>query len=99
MESNNQAGFYGEISQALFGYLEDKLHIPKSEVSLDRAVGELQKRVINGQLIVNLKDCIEKCEFARFAPGNVKDAMNDMYNQLTDVVIEIEKSMSIRKHV
>jgi len=99
MESNNQTGFYAEISQALFGYLEDKLHIPKSEISLDRAVEEMQKRNIDRQLIVNLKDCIEKCEFARFAPGDGKAAMNDMYHQLTNVIIEIEKSMAVRKHV
>ncbi|HUI31381.1 MAG TPA: BatD family protein [Candidatus Acidoferrales bacterium] len=100
MESNNQAGFYAEISQALFGYLEDKLHIPKSEISLERAVGELQRRNIDAQLIVNLKDCIEKCEFARFAPGgDGKAAMNDMYNELTRVIIGIEKFMSVRKHV
>jgi len=100
MESNDQAGFYAEISQALFGYLEDKLHIPKSEISLDRAVGELQRKNMDSRLIVGLKDCIEKCEFARFAPGSDgKSAMNDMYNQLTNVIIEIEKSMSVRKHV
>jgi hypothetical protein len=99
MDANNQTGFYAEISQALFGYLEDKLHIPKSEISLDRAVGELQKRNIDGQLIANLKDCIEKCEFARFAPGDGKAAMKGMYNQLTNVIIEIEKSISLRKHV
>jgi hypothetical protein len=99
MQSNNQTGFYAEISQALFGYLEDKLHIPKSEISLDRAVAELEKGNVDGELIVSLKDCIEKCEFARFAPGGDKAAMNDMYNQLTNVIIEIEKSMSVRKHV
>ena len=69
METNNQTGFYAEISQALFGYLEDKFHIPKAEISLDRAVDELQKKNIDGELINNLKDCTEKCEYARFAPG------------------------------
>ena len=99
MESNDQTGFYSEISRALFGYLEDKLHIPKAEISLDRAIGELNGRNADSQLIVNLKDCIEKCEFARFAPGgDGKAAMKDMYDQLTRVIIEIEKTMSTRKN-
>ncbi len=99
MASNNQTGFYSEISRALFGYLEDKLHIPKSEISLDRAVEELQRRNMGVQLIGNLRDCIEKCEYARFAPGDDgKAGMNDMYNQLTRVIIEIEKSLSVRKY-
>jgi hypothetical protein len=99
METNNQTGFYAEISQALFGYLEDKLHIPKAEISLDRAVDELQKKDIDGELINNLKDCTEKCEYARFAPASDgAAAMNDMYNDLTKVIIEIEKSISVKKN-
>ncbi len=98
MESNDQNAFYTEISAALFGYLEDKLHIPKSEVSLDRAVDELNSRNIDSSLSVTLKDCIEKCEYARFAPSQDGRAeMNDMYNELTNVIIEIEKSITSRK--
>jgi hypothetical protein len=100
MESGNQTGFFAEISQALFGYLEDKLHIPKSEISLDKAAEELYKRNVDPSLIENLKVCTEKCEFARFAPssdGNT--AMNDMYNDLTRVIIELERSLSARKNV
>jgi hypothetical protein len=100
MEANNQTGFYAEISQALFGYLEDKLHIPKAEISLDRAVDELQKKNIDGELINKLRDCTEKCQYARFAPGSDGDAaMNDMYNDLTKVIIELEKSLSVKKNV
>ncbi len=100
MESNNQTGFYAEISQALFGYLEDKLHIPKSEISLERAVEELEGKSINPELIGNLKNCTEKCEYARFAPSNDGTSeMKDMYNDLTKVIIELEKSLSVKKNV
>ncbi|MGA7721050.1 MAG: BatD family protein [Ignavibacteriaceae bacterium] len=100
LESNDHTGFYAEISQALFGYLEDKLHIPKAEISLDRAVDELQRKNIEDELINNLKVCIEKCEYARFAPGSGgASAMNEMYNDLTKVIIELEKSLSVKKNV
>ena len=99
MESNNQTGFYAEISQALFGYLEDKLHIPKAEISLDRVVDELQMKNVDSGLINNLKDYTAKCEYARFAPsGDGKAAMNDMYSELTKVIIELEKSLSVKKY-
>jgi hypothetical protein len=99
METNNQTGFFAEISQALFGYLEDKLHIPKAEISLEKVVGELEKKNISNELIVNLKDCTEKCEYARFAPANDgAAAMNDMYNDLTKVIIELEKSLSVKRN-
>ncbi len=94
MESNNQNGFYSEISLALFGYLEDKLRISKSEISLERAAEELQRRNINKELIDNLKDCADKCEYFRFAPkADGVAGMNEMYNNLTKVIIELEKSL------
>ena len=100
MESNNQVAFYAEISQALFGYLEDKLHIPKAEISLERAVDELNKKDIDGGLIASLTDCTEKCEYTRFAPGaDGTAAMNEMYNELTKVIIGLEKSLSVKKNV
>ncbi|MDR3627373.1 MAG: BatD family protein [Ignavibacteriaceae bacterium] len=100
MDANDQNGFYAEISQALFGYLEDKFHIPKAEMSLDRAVDELQSKNTDVELINNLKGCIEKCEYARFAPdADGATAMNDMYNDLTKVIIELEKSLSVKKNV
>ncbi len=99
MDAGDQRRFYAEISQALFGYLEDKLHIPKSEMSLDRAVDELQKRSVDGELVSNLRSCTEKCEFARFAPaGDGSGAMNDMYIELTKVIVGIERTLSVKKH-
>ncbi len=99
MESNDQNSFYTEISMAIFGYLEDKLRIPTSEISLERAIDELQKNNIDGSLINTLKDCTEKCEFARFAPGaDGASAMQDMYNELTKVIIGLEKSLSVKKY-
>jgi len=100
MDENNQASFYAEISQALFGYLEDKLHIPKSEMSLEKAVDSLKAKNTNDDLINNLKNCIEKCEYARFAPSkDGAEQMNEMYKNLSNVVIEIEKSLTSTKDV
>ncbi len=99
MDAGDQRGFYAEISQALFGYLENKLHIPKSEMSLDRAVDELQRRSVDGELVSNLRSCTEKCEYARFAPaGDGSGAMNEMYNELTKVIVGIERTLSVKKH-
>ncbi len=99
MEAGNQTGFYAEISQALFGYLEDKLHIPKSEISLERAVSDLQMKNVDDGLVSSLKDSIEKCEFARFAPpSDGASAMSGMYNELSKVIIELERSLSVRRH-
>jgi len=95
LAQNNVESFYSEISQALFGYLEDKFHIPKAEFTLDRAVDELLKRNINPELVQKMKANAEKCEYLRFAPGtNPSQAMNEMYKSFSDIVINIERYIS-----
>ncbi len=95
LEQKNTEAFYSEISQALFGYLEDKFHIPKSEFTLDRAVDELLKRNVNPELVERMKVNAERCEYIRFAPNtNPTQAMNEMYKSFSDVVIDIERYIS-----
>jgi len=95
LDQNNVEQFYSEISQALFGYLEDKFHIPKSEFTLDRAADELLTRNIKPELVEKMKVNAQKCEFIRFAPGtNPSQAMNEMYRSFSDVVIDIERSFT-----
>ncbi len=95
LQEKNQSAFYSEISLALYGYLEDKLNIPKSEFSLEEAVSRLKQNNIKDSVIDNLKQTVEKCEYIRFAPQ--KDglaAMNEIYNQSSNIIIEIEKTIS-----
>jgi hypothetical protein len=95
LEQNNVETFYSEISQALFGYLEDKFHIPKSEFTIEKAVDELLKRNIKPDLVDKMRINAQKCEFIRFAPGtNPSQAMNEMYQAFSDVVIDIERSIA-----
>ncbi|HAB51684.1 MAG TPA: hypothetical protein DCE80_05865 [Ignavibacteriales bacterium] len=97
MSENNHTAFYTEISKALFGYLEDKLHIPKSEFSLDIALEELQKENVYQDILDSLKNCAEKCEYIRFSPKeNGIEAMSQIYNESANVIIEIEKILSSR---
>lgn len=98
MDGGDQTAFYSEISQALFGYLEDKLHIPKSEMSLEKAESVLRTRSVDGDLLTSLRSCTEKCEFARFAPaGDGAAAMKEMYNELTKVIVGLERTLSVRR--
>ena len=100
MDLQNHKEFYTELSSALFGYLEDKLHIPKSEFTIEHASDELRKRNITEELISNLKTGAEKCEFVRFAPGAEKSAaMQEMYDEIADVIINLEKNIGEKKYV
>jgi hypothetical protein len=99
MEANDHNAFYSEISLALFGYLEDKLHIPKSDLSVDKASSELKNKGLQEDLVKEFERVANKCEFIRFAPKESESAaMNEIYNELSNVITEIEKSLSLKKN-
>ncbi len=99
MDAGDHNAFYSEISLALFGYLEDKFHIPKSELSVNRASAELEKRGLDKELITEFERVANKCEFIRFAPKESETAaVAEMYNELSHIITEIEKSLSLKKN-
>ena len=94
MNENNHKEFYTEISQALFGYLEDKLHIAKAEFTIDKAKDELVNLNVDDELTNNVKKIAENCEFVRFAPGAEENtAMKNTYDQMATVITDVEKSI------
>jgi hypothetical protein len=95
LDENKHMEFYSGVSLALFGYLESKLHIPKSEFSVERAEVELNKKNVSTEIIEEVKKSVEQCEFARFAPqtdGSV--AMHEMYNKAVSLIVELERSLA-----
>jgi hypothetical protein len=96
MQDNNSKEFYTEVSLALFGYLEDKFHIAKAEFTIEGAMDELRKTGVEESLISDVKKAAEDCEFIRFAPGAEKSAaMQNMYDQLITVIIDVEKNIAV----
>lgn len=94
LNENNHKEFYTEISQALFGYLEDKLHIAKAEFTIDKAKDELVNLNVDDELTNNVKKIAENCEFVRFAPGAEENtAMKNTYDQMATVITDVEKSI------
>ncbi|MBS4034289.1 MAG: protein BatD [Ignavibacterium sp.] len=95
MEERKTEEFYSELSLALFGYLEDKLNIPKADFTIEHAQELLRIKGIDNDLINKVSTSAEKSEFVRFAPGSKeKESMQQMYNEFSSIIIEIEKRIS-----
>ncbi len=98
LDKNDTTNFYSELSSALFGYLEDKLGIQKSEFTLEGAVDKLLQRNIDSTLIDRVKRIAEKCEYARFAPeGETSAVAPEFYDETVKVIIEVDSSLDARK--
>jgi len=91
IKENKSVEFYSEISLALLNYLEDKLLIPKSELTLDSAIAKLKESNTDEALIAEIKDVMEICEFIRFSPNkDSKTNMQKLYDSTRSIIISLE---------
>ena len=100
LEAKNQEVFYSDISLALFGYLEDKLRMPKADFSLEKALDNLKSNKISEELLNNVKSTVETSEFLRFAPqSGGQSPMNEMYERAAKIIVELEKNLMIKNKI
>ncbi len=92
LKSNNQNEFYAEMSQALWGYIADKLGIENSNLSMEKVKEEMSKRNTPEEVIESFAGTLDMCEFARFAPGDANKKMEQLYQQGIDAITKTEKS-------
>lgn len=91
IKSGDTHGFYEEMLRALWGYLSDKLSIPVSDLSKERAKQLLEVNGADAATIQTLIQIIEECEFARYAPGGQGDEKSDRFNLAVEIISKLEQ--------
>jgi hypothetical protein len=90
LDEKNKEQFYMEISRALWGYLSSKYHIPVSQLSMENVVVKLTHLSVSPQTIAHFVETLQQCEFARFAPGDSSEIMNEMYQKANEFILQNE---------
>lgn len=93
LKNNDQAHFYEEMSQALWGYISDKLGIERSVLSMDTVKEAMMGKGIDEELSNQFVDTLNTCEFARFAPGDAAAKMESLYEKGLEVIMKVEKAI------
>ena len=91
LKAKDQEKFYVEMSQALWGYIADKLGIERSKLSMDTVSETMKGKNVPDELTQQFVDTLNNCEFARFAPGSAEEKMDDLYQKGIDVISKAEK--------
>ena len=89
---------YDEILKALWGYVGDKLNMPVEQLSRDNIKEKLSANGVGDETINKFIFALDECEFARYAPGDVKGNMNKTYDAAAAAIIDIENTMKTRKN-
>ena len=91
LKVKDQDKFYVEMSQALWGYIADKLGIERSKLSMDTVSETMKGKNVPDDLTQQFVDTLNSCEFARFAPGSAEEKMDDLYRRGIEVITKAEK--------
>ena len=93
LKENKKEEFYDEILKAVWGYLSDKLTIPVSSLTKDNVEANLAQYGAKEELIREFIDILSTAEFARFAPAQGSDAMDEFYNSTIQVIDKMENTL------
>lgn len=98
LAQGNTESYHAEISRALMGYLEDKLQLPKASLTIDQAAELLGKGSVPEVTRLQLKSCIERAEFARFAPAaDTQEARLEILEEAANTISAVEQSFSAER--
>jgi len=94
LEKNELAQFYSNLAAGLFGYLETKLRIPKSEFTLDKAEEKMKALNIPVDLISEVRKVAEKSEYVRFAPSSADGVSGqELYEDTVKLIVKLESKI------
>ncbi len=93
LQTGSSEKFYESVTRAFWGYLSDKLTIQVSELTRERAANELYGHNVSEEVIQRFLKILDTCEFARFAPGGGSEKMQDLYDEATTVMSQMEKEI------
>lgn len=93
MQSMKKEEFFVEISQVIWGYVADKFNISNSKLSMEEIHAQLLLFHIDEIVVDDFIHLLNDCEFARFAPGDPADLMQEFYERAFNAIITLEKQI------
>jgi len=93
LSSNNKEAFYDEVLKALWGYTSDKLNIPLSRLTKETIEIQLADFNVGDDIRKEYMDILQTCEFARYAPGDSAQAMDELYKKTMNVMNKMENTI------
>lgn len=94
LKAKDQNHFYEELSQALWGYISDKLNIQRSKLSMGTVREMMNDKEVPEDIVNQFIELLNSCEFARFAPGDPGKKMEELYDKGLDVITKAEKNLN-----
>jgi hypothetical protein len=96
LKENNKEKFYEEILRATWGYLSDKLSIPVANLNRENIETEMNNFGVSKELANSFIYILDTCEFARYAPVESQEEMDNFYHKAIESIEQMEST--VKKH-
>lgn len=93
IKQNKKDEFYVEVLNALWGYLSDKLAIPRAELSRDNVQDKFSEKEIDPDVTKKFIDTLDTCEFEHYAPESASHPLNEVYTMAAEAIEQMETSI------
>ena len=93
IQQNKKDDFYAEVLNALWGYLSDKLAIPRADLSRDNVQEKLAEKDIDPAVVQKFIDTLDTCEFEHYAPESSAHPLDEVYTMAADAIEQMESSI------
>lgn len=97
LKKGQSSAFYEELHNALLGYVSDKLNMPVAELAKEKISEALLEKGAEENIVAELVEILDSCEFARYAPSAADLTMTTDYEKAVEVISTIDSSMKTRK--
>ena len=93
LDSHEQGLFYDEVLRALWGYVGDKFNMSQESLNKENIVQSLASRQVPDEQIQQFLKVLNDCEFARYAPGDANENMENVYNSAIGAISKMEDNL------
>lgn len=92
LDRGDYVAFYGEMEDAMYSFILDKLKIRRSDASIENIGGRLISRGADPEIASRLIKVLESCQMARYAGFSSSTALED-YNAARIAIEDVNKSI------
>ena len=93
LDSHDVSKFYEEVLRALWGYVGDKFNMSQESLNKENIEQSLTSRNVPAEQIGQFMKVLNDCEFARYAPGDVNENMENVYNSAISAITKMEDNL------
>jgi len=94
MKRDEMDRFYEEILKAIWGYLSDKLNIPVSDLTRNKALAVLKEKGIKDDVLESMVKILDNCEYTRYAPSASGSEATEIYEATSRFIRSVENTIA-----